>query len=143
MWSTIGPALFLVGALSAQMDLPHAGMHGQGVITTRQTITPAGRVTTFRGPVRGIAFADSSSLELLAERTLYALDLAGNRIASEHALSGLSGMQSLTRSANSGQTLFATIDDKRGVELNEAVGKSVRTLVSRLGVENAGMIATA
>jgi hypothetical protein len=126
------------------MDLPHPGMHGPGVITTRQSITPAGTVTTFRGGVRGIGYADSShELEVLTEYALYSVDLAGNRIASEHALTGSPGMQALARSTTSGHTLFVTIDSKRGVELNEASGKTVRTPASRLGLENSGAVAAA
>src|SRR5436190_92372 len=141
---TIVPSVvFLSALLFAQMDLPHRGIHGAGVITTRQSITPAGSVTTFRGSVRGIAYSDSSKLEVLTEYALYTLDLAGNRIASEHMLNGRPGMQALAPSTSAGRTLFVTVDSKRGVELNEGGGKAPRTLVSNLGRENSGSIAVA
>src|SRR5215475_1620689 len=125
MPTAIPLALLLSSGLIAQMDLPHSGMHGPGIITTRQSITPAGSVTTFRGGVRGIAYTDSSNkLEVLTEYAIYTLDIAGNRIASEHILPGFPGMQALTRSGTSDHMLFVTIDGKRGVELNEAGGKT-------------------
>ncbi|MCX6625114.1 MAG: hypothetical protein NTY38_29455, partial [Acidobacteria bacterium] len=74
---------------------------------------------------------------------LYTIDVAGNRIASEHTLRGRPGMQALVRSTAAGRTLFLTIDSKRGVELNEAGGDAVTTLASNLGKANTGSLAIA
>ncbi|MCX6625115.1 MAG: hypothetical protein NTY38_29460, partial [Acidobacteria bacterium] len=68
---TIGVfSLILSGLLHAQTDLPRQGIHDPGVITTRQNITPAGTVTTFRGRVHGIAYPDSpGQLQVLTANT--------------------------------------------------------------------------
>ena len=84
-------------ALTAQTDLPRAGINDPGIITTRQKITPAGTVTTFRGRVHGVVYAGASDrLEVLTANNLYTIDVAGNRIAADHVLRGRPGMQSLT-----------------------------------------------
>ena len=112
------------------------------MITTRQSITPAGAATTFRGAVHGLAYSESSRyLDVLTEHSFYRLDVGGNRVVSEHALGGRSGMQAL--SGTQGRTLFVTVDSKRGVELREADGQTVRTLASNLGRAHAGSMAVA
>jgi DNA-binding beta-propeller fold protein YncE len=144
MRSAFPLTLLASGVLLGQMDLPHQGIYEPGVITTRQTITPAGKVTTFRGALYGVAYSDSSSqLEVLTDDSVFSLDIAGNRIASEHKLNGRPGLQAVARSTAGNRMLFVSIDSKRGVELNETSGDTVRTLASHIGRDNAASIAVA
>lgn len=139
--------LFIVlaaAALPAQTDLPRAGIHDPGVITTRQTITPAGAVTTFKGRVHGLAFTENSGqLHVLTAGNVYTIDVAANRITTEANLHGKPGMQAMARSNMAGRSLFVTVDSKRGVELNEMGGEAITTLASHIGQAHAGSLAVA
>ncbi|MCC7498071.1 MAG: hypothetical protein IT160_10875 [Bryobacterales bacterium] len=137
-------ALTLCGTLLGQTDLPKPGIDDPGVITTRQTITPAGAVTTFRGRVHGLAFMENSGqLHVLTAGNAYIIDVAGNHITASHTLHGKPGMQALIRSRTAGRSLFLTVDSKRGVELNEGSSDAVDTLASGLGHAYAGSLSVA
>ncbi len=131
-------------ALYGQTDLPRPGIHDPGVITTRQNITPAGALTTFRGRVHGIAFTgEPGQLHVLTAGNVYSIDAPANRITSDHSLRGKPGMQALVRSYAAGRSLFLTVDSKRGVELNEAGGEAITTLATGIGHAHAGSLAVA
>jgi hypothetical protein len=67
-----------------------------GVITTRQTITPAGVPTVFDGRVYGVAFGeDASNIWVATEKKLFQLDWRQNRLLEAITLNGLPGLQDI------------------------------------------------
>ncbi|MBY0503446.1 MAG: hypothetical protein K2X03_06045 [Bryobacteraceae bacterium] len=83
--------------LLAQADRPVRAVPDPGVITTRQTITPAGVPTIFQGRVYGVAFgADSAELWVLHANHVYRLDWRQNKVLSRvvHG-GGMPGLQGL------------------------------------------------
>jgi hypothetical protein len=65
-----------------------------GVITTRQTITPAGVPTVFDGRVYAVAFGeDTSTIWVANEKKLFQLDWRQNRLLGAITLNGLPGLQ--------------------------------------------------
>jgi hypothetical protein len=67
--------------LLAQADRPVRAVPDPGVVTTRQTITPAGVPTIFQGRVYGVAFgADASEVWVLNANHVYRLDWRQNKV---------------------------------------------------------------
>jgi len=67
-----------------------------GVITTGQTITPAGVPTVFDGRVYGVAFGeDASKIWVASEKKLFQLDWRQNRLLEAIPLNGLPGLQGI------------------------------------------------
>ncbi|MBC8165982.1 MAG: hypothetical protein H7Y20_08925, partial [Bryobacteraceae bacterium] len=79
-----------------------------GVVTTRQSITPAGIPTVFQGRVYGAAFgADSSDLYVLHATHVYRLDWKANRVVESVAHGGSPGLQGIRFDGVNGQALFS------------------------------------
>jgi YVTN family beta-propeller protein len=81
---------------------PSRGVTDPGVVTTRQTITPAGVQSVFDGRVHGVTFgADASELWVLTGRTragkaqLYQLDWLKNTVRGRWELEGAPAIQGL------------------------------------------------
>jgi YVTN family beta-propeller protein len=81
---------------------PSRGVTDPGVVTTRQTITPAGVQSVFDGRVYGVTFgADASDLWVLTGRTragraqLYRLDWLKNSVGGRWELEGAPALQGL------------------------------------------------
>ena len=90
-------ALFLTLLLVAQVDRPVRAVPDPGVITTRQTITPAGVPTVFQGRVYGVAFGpDPSELWVLNANHVYRLDWRQNKVLGRVVHGGAPGLQSLS-----------------------------------------------
>ena len=67
-----------------------------GVITTRQTITPAGVPTVFDERVYGVAFGeDAATIWVANEKKLFQLDWRQNRLLEAITLNGLPGLQGI------------------------------------------------
>lgn len=82
----------LAGVTWAQMR----AVTDPGVITTRQTITPAGVPTVFDGRVYGVAFGEDSSTIWVANATkLFEFDWRQNRSLEAIALTGTPGLQGI------------------------------------------------
>jgi YVTN family beta-propeller protein len=68
-----------------------------GVVTTRQTITPAGVPSIFPSRVYGLSFGvDSSELWVLTENKVYRLDWLENEVKGEWPLGGAPGLQGIS-----------------------------------------------
>ena len=69
-----------------------------GVITTRQSIAPAGVSTTFQGKVWGLAFGEKASeIWVLTAGQIYGLDWRSNTIHTNVSHKGQPGVLGLTR----------------------------------------------
>ena len=82
--------------LLAQADKPVRAIPDPGVITTRQTITPAGVPTIFQGRVYGVAFGRSANeLWVLNANHVYRLDWRQNKVLGRVVHGGSPGLQAM------------------------------------------------
>ena len=148
----------LVVTLSAQSGArPVRAVTDPGVITTRQTITPAGLQTVFDGRVYGIAFGSSAEqIWVLAgtregNPSLYQSDWHSNRVLDRWPMPGSAALQGLvldptTDSPLVGVTIPAKAAGNRpggAVQLLRRDGKSFSPLAADLGRYLAGAPALA
>ena len=118
-----------------------------GIVTTRQSITPAGIPTVFQARVHGVAFdTDPARLWVAGQARLYALDWKENRVIADIPLGGSSGLQAIAFDRAAGRPVVALI--RRGangneVDLASANGGKLATLAGGLGAALAGAIAIA
>jgi len=136
---------------------PARGVTDPGVITTRQTITPAGLQTTFDGRVYGVTFgASADEVWVLAgtregNPSLYRFDWRQNRVLERWPMPGTAALQGvvLDRSTNTpmvGITLPARAVNNRpggAVQLLRHDGKAFTPLAPDLGRYLAGSPALA
>ena len=128
--------IYLVGSLQAQtVDRPLRSVTDPGVITTRQTITPAGVPTVFKGKVSGVTFGKSADeLWVLSATQLYQMNWRTNEVVSNIAHGGLAGF--LGVAFRDRAYISAVIKQKSSLLMFE---NGVLTPVARdLGVQNAG-----
>jgi YVTN family beta-propeller protein len=132
---------------------PARGVTDPGVITTRQTITPAGVQSVFDGRVYGVAFgANDAELWVLTGRTkagrphVYRLDWLQNRVEDSWALTGVPALQGLAldpvrKTPLVGITIPAGAAGNRpggAVQLLQHDGGSFVPLAADLGLHLAG-----
>lgn len=138
-------AMFAAAAQTA--DKPARGaVTDPGVITTRQSITPAGIPTIFKGKVFAVGFGNSASdLWVATTGQLYHMDWRENRIHAAITHRGLPGFLGVAPLPG-GRTLFAMAPSAtRDAALYEAREKSTEltAITGTLGRHNAGGIAAA
>lgn len=138
-------AKWIVGmAMSAAVfgqtvEQPARAVTDPGVVTTRQTITPAGVASIFQGRVSSMVFgADSREIWVLHQTHLYRMDWVENRVLTRHALGGNPGLQGI---AKDGDKVYAAVSVKRKIGLIEAGAGGVRNIAEDLGTYNPGAIA--
>lgn len=133
---TILLTLFL-GPLAGQTpDRPLRSVTDPGVVTTRQTITPAGVPAVFDGRVYGVAFgASSDDLWVLNQRGLYRFDWRRNRVLDRlqpaPRRAGLQGVALdpaanralYTGTSNDRDVWLAAADSGKRVELRAKIGR--------------------
>jgi len=115
-----------------------------GVITTRQTITPAGVPTVFDGRVYGVAFGeDASQIWVATEKKLFELDWRQNRLLEAITLNGLPGLQGIQfDSVAKGPLLSGVRRASTGPAFVELLDRS-SVVAGDLGAYQAGAIAIA
>ncbi|MBC8167150.1 MAG: hypothetical protein H7Y20_14930 [Bryobacteraceae bacterium] len=110
-----GPAL----SQTPSPEKPQRSSSDSGVVPTRQTITPAGVLSSFRGRVYGAAFSwQADHLWVLLGRIpnkrntgkLLRLDWARNRVVSEHELKGAPGMQGILADPVTDRAIASAMD---------------------------------
>ena len=103
-------AIFLL--LLAQIDRPVRAVPDPGVITTRQTITPAGVPTIFQGRVYGVAFGQNSSeMWVLNTNHVYRLDWRQNKVLGRVVHGGAPGLPGIGAPGGSGLPALPGIDE--------------------------------
>ncbi len=104
--------VFLMGALcgAAQTEeRPVRSVTDPGVISTRQSITPAGVQTVFKGRVYGLDFgASAAELWVLNAGQVYRLDWQGNRVLDRVPLAGTAGLAGIRFDRVSGRALVSS-----------------------------------
>lgn len=110
-WPSRTALLFVLFSVLTQAqipDVPVRSVPDPGVITTGQTITPAGVPAIVKGKVYGVSFGKSSDeLFVLSEGALYQLNWRQNQLSSLYKYKGRPGLQSLQYDADSGMALTA------------------------------------
>jgi YVTN family beta-propeller protein len=110
-----------------------------GTVTTRQTITPAGVPTIFKGRVYGVTFgAKPSDLYVLNATDLYQLDWKANRVVAAHPLGGTPGLQSLRWDPVLSSALAGAVARTTGIQLTGFAGLERKIYASGLGKHLAG-----
>src|SRR5262249_50225601 len=118
--------------LAQRPDQPVRSVTDPGVVTTRQTITPAGVQSVFDGRVYGLTFGDNDDdLWLLAQRNggganVFGLDWLQNRVNSHWEIQGSSSLQGLVLDPVHGGPLIGLTVPAR--EVNNRPGGAVRLL---------------
>ena len=93
-----------------------------GVITTHQSITPAGVLTTFQGQVNGVAFGRTADqVFALGETEIVQLDWRANRIVARATLAGRAGLQGLFYDSYSRQALVSSSTIRSREDANKAI----------------------
>lgn len=135
-------ALFLAPVLAAQtVDKPARAVTDPGVVTTRQSITPAGVQSVFQGRVYGLAFGDSSAeLWVLGAGQVYRLDWQSNRVLDRIPFTGGSGLQGIRYDSEGRRAIVATADGSRKVHLSAATGGKLAPVAQNLGTFLAGSL---
>jgi len=124
-------------------EKPMRSVTDPGVITTRQTITPAGVPAIFDGRVYGVAFgATPDELWVLNARGLYQFDWRSNRVLLRTG-SGNAGLQGLTYDTERKRPVWAGADTKRGVWVATVENGAQKELRTGLGQQIAGGLAIA
>src|SRR5258708_38202702 len=97
--------LLLPSMLAAQAeDTPMRAITDPGVVTTRQSITPAGAQAVFKGRVYGIAFgATVDEVWVLNAGQALRFNWKSNRVEDRIAIDGSPGLQGIQFDPDSGQ----------------------------------------
>ena len=136
--------LVVVAATTAPGQMPDAPVKSvvdPGVITTRQTISPAGVQSVFSGKVQGIAFgANNSEIWVLNSGSVFHLDWRANRVMSRTVTHSNAGMQGIRFDAAS-QSAYISAVEKNQAQLGRIDGMGKYAVVARgLGRNLAGAL---
>lgn len=104
-------SLLLIAAVASctaqTRERPIRSVTDPGIITTRQSITPAGVQSIFQGRVYGVAWAGTSGeLWVLHASEVYRLDWKNNRVIARVSHGGSPGNQSIATDPTTGDAIF-------------------------------------
>ncbi len=141
-------SLFFFGiALALPLHAQVRSVTDPGVVTTRQTITPAGVPTIFDGRVYGVTFGiNAHDVWVLTASHVYRLDWRTNKLMMKQALAGSAGLQGIRFDSSSQRALVAGTDKQRKTRLLaiDAVGDGAPPpLFVGEGTQIAGSLAVA
>jgi YVTN family beta-propeller protein len=127
----------LVCSLSAQtIDRPVRAVTDPGVVTTRQTITPAGVPTVFQGKVYGVAFGESAErLWVLSTTQLYEMDWRANRVLVNLPHGSTPGLQGI---AFRQRPFLTAVPRRKGAALFTVDGAQLQAVAGEFGANNTG-----
>lgn len=140
------PFLALLTAASAQtVATPVRSVTDPGVVTTRQSIAPAGVPTIFQGRVYGVAFgANPDEVWVLTPSQVYQLNWRANRVMNTVAHGGSAGLQGIRFDASRGRALVSGVDKQRKTRLVAVTADgSAKPVFSGEGSQIAGALAIA
>src|SRR5688500_12051406 len=114
-----------------------------GVITTRQSITPAGVPSIFKGRVYGVTFGESvADLWVLGVSDVYRMDWKQNRVLERVPLGGAPGLQGIQYDSEGRRAIVpSAVQPSRKLRLLSVQGGAARTVVDGLGTQLAGALA--
>ncbi len=139
---TASLTLALALAAGAQtLERPARAVTDPGVVTTRQTITPAGVQAVFQGRVHGLAFgASEEQLWVLNSGRVFRFGWKNNRVLAHLQTGGSAGLQGIQFDAESGRAYVAGAQ-KGKVRLWAAGEKGLEVIADDLGGNIAGAVA--
>ena len=131
---------FLIcGALAAAQTLagqtierPTRSVTDPGVVTTRQSITPAGTPSVFQGRVYGVQFRSATELQVLTGVGVYRMDWQQNKVILHTPARGRGGIQAIDGAdpvwlfQRENKVWLHRGNDTRGVELGRYQAGAVR-----------------
>ncbi|MEZ5354872.1 MAG: bifunctional YncE family protein/alkaline phosphatase family protein [Bryobacteraceae bacterium] len=126
--------------LAQTVDQPVRAVIDPGVVTTRQSITPAGVPTVFQGRVYGVTFgASSDEVWVLHATHVYRLDWRQNRVLDRVAHLGAPGLQGIVYDGSARRALVSGVDKaKKGRLLSLAPGALPTAVWQGIGANIAG-----
>ena len=135
IWISAAISLSLLAQTAEQ---PVRRVETRGVVTTRQTITPAGIPAVFDGRVYGIAFATDGDLFVLAKKGFYKLDWNANQVKGRWDAGSQQGLQGVRIDPVSGSPSFTSIDKSGHVTLSTLKGPSPVEHTEKSGMRQVG-----
>jgi YVTN family beta-propeller protein len=136
-------------------EAPVRSVVDPGVITTRQSITPAGVQAVFESRTYGVAFGDSSDIVYAVATSrkgalIYKLDWRANKVLQLSHAAAYPGMQAISFDSSNGSVLMSgevsgTENGKRisSIGLISPEGNSAKVVVGHLGKNAVGGVAVA
>jgi YVTN family beta-propeller protein len=110
-------ALCVAAVMAQSPDKPVRAVPDPGVVTTRQSTTPAGVQSVFNGRIQGVAFgASSSELWVLNDARAFRFDWRENRVIERVPLDGAPGLQGIQYDAAGGRALVTAAVGGRNME---------------------------
>ena len=149
---------FIAGAMMAgsargqEARLPVRAVVKPGVVTTGQSITPAGAQSIFSGRVHAAMFGggDNVIYVALSSGLVYKLDWRRNKVLDVIHGGRNPGLQGMALDPESGEplmtgTISGSVDGKReiGIQLLRIQGGAERLIANRLGVSAVGQVSAA
>jgi len=107
IWISAAARLVLTAQTASQ---PVRRVETPGVVTTRQTITPAGVPAVFDGRVYGVAFAPAGDVFVLAKKGFYRLDWSTNQVKGRWDAGNQQGLQGVRIDPVRGVPQFTSIE---------------------------------
>ncbi len=121
------------------VETPVRAVTDPGVVTTRQSITPAGVPTVFQGRVYGVAFgASSAEVWVLGAGQIYRLDWKANRVLGRVPFAGRAGLQGIRFDPAAGRALVSATGKDGKVLLMAVENGALKVLAAGLGSHIAG-----
>ncbi|MCS7024926.1 MAG: bifunctional YncE family protein/alkaline phosphatase family protein [Bryobacteraceae bacterium] len=134
--------VWLVPSLGAQTaEKPVRAVTDPGVVTTRQSITPAGVPAIFDSRVYGVVFGrDSAQIYVLTANAAYRLDWKQNKVLERAAFNGSPGLQGIQAD---GERAVFTVSQRsnRAISVLEMREGRVQTLAENVGAFVNGALA--
>src|SRR6204780_3197062 len=124
--SRVFPVLLLPTIIAAQtQDKPVRSVTDPGVVTTRQSITPAGTQAVFKGRAYGIAFgATVDQVWVLNAGQALRFNWKNNRVEDRVAIDGNPGLQGLQFDPDSGRAYISSTQNNKVKLLSIENGRS-------------------
>lgn len=148
----IAAGMMAASALGQEARLPVRAVVKPGVVTTGQSITPAGEQSIFSGRVHAAMFGRSEDViyVALASGLVYKLDWRRNKVLEIIHGGRNPGMQGMALDPASGEplmsgTISGTVDGKReiGIQLVRINGSELKVIANRLGTFAVGQVSAA
>ncbi|MBL8241239.1 MAG: hypothetical protein JNM66_27700 [Bryobacterales bacterium] len=121
------------GLLAAQtVERPVRSVTDPGVVTTRQSITPAGVPSVFNGRVYGVHFRTATEVQVLTSVGVYRMDWRQNKVLQHVDTRGRGGIQAIDGAdpvwlmQRDKKVMLHRGTDKRGVEIGAQQAGAVR-----------------
>ena len=135
-------ALTSLRAFAQMPDEPVRSVIDPGVVTTRQSIFPAGVQSVFSGRVQGVAFgANSSEIWVLNSGSLFRMNWRANKVLGRVGLNGVGGLQGVRYDAAT-RTAYVSAVSKGQVQLARMNGQGQYAIIlAGVGKNVAGAVA--